>query len=47
MNADDEPLRGQTSYNIREIPATLLAVWQVHISRPEAQVMGELEEIFH
>ncbi|MFC1655572.1 vancomycin high temperature exclusion protein [Patescibacteria group bacterium] len=46
MNADNEPLRAQTFYNIREIPATLLAVWQVHISRPEAQVMGGIEEVF-
>lgn len=46
MNADDEPLREQTFYNIREIPATLLAVWQVYITRPEAQIMGEIEEVF-
>lgn len=36
---------GQTWYDVREIPATLLAWWQVHITRPEP-ILGEKEEVF-
>ncbi len=42
MNADSKPLINQTFYNIREIPATLLAVWQVYISRPKAQIFSDV-----
>lgn len=45
VSADNEPLRGQIFYNLREIPATLLAVWQVHFSHPKP-ILGETEQVF-
>ena len=32
-------------WNLREVPATLVALWEVHISRPEP-ILGKPEPIF-
>jgi vancomycin permeability regulator SanA len=39
------PLGPWISWNIRELPATVNALWQVHITRPQP-VLGEPEYIF-
>lgn len=45
VSASRQEYVGQNWYDLREIPATLLAIWQVHISRPEP-ILGEKEEVF-
>lgn len=45
VSASRQEYKGQFYYDIREIPATLLAMWQVHISHPEP-ILGEKEEVF-
>ncbi len=45
VSASRQQYVNQSYYNIREIPATLLAWWQVHISRPKP-ILGEKEEVF-
>lgn len=45
VSASRQEYIGQFGYDMREIPATLLAVWQVHISRPEP-ILGEKESVF-
>lgn len=44
--AEKRPYKDQFFYNLREIPATLLAVWQVKITRPKP-ILGEKEEVFN
>jgi vancomycin permeability regulator SanA len=38
-------LRAREYWQAREIPATLVALWEVHISRP-TPVLGDPEPIF-
>lgn len=45
VSASRQEYVGQFYYDLREIPATLLSMWQVHISRPEP-ILGEKEEVF-
>ncbi len=45
VSASRQEYIGQGYYDLREIPATLLAMWQVHISHPEP-ILGEKEEVF-
>lgn len=45
MVADRRPYYFSDWYNVREIPATLVAWWQSHITRPEP-VLGEKLPIF-
>ncbi|MBD3156593.1 hypothetical protein GF369_02070 [Candidatus Peregrinibacteria bacterium] len=45
VSASRQEYIGQTWYDIREIPATLLAWWQVHVTRPKP-ILGEKEEVF-
>jgi vancomycin permeability regulator SanA len=45
VSAERQPYRGQFYYNLREIPATVLAVWQVNITKPKP-VLGEKETVF-
>jgi len=45
VSASRQEYVDQFYYDLREIPATLLAIWQVHISRPEP-ILGEKEEVF-
>lgn len=45
VSSGKRPYKGQFSYNLREIPATLLAVWQVKITRPKP-ILGEKENAF-
>lgn len=45
VSASRQEYTDQFYYNLREIPATLLAFWQVHVTRPEP-VLGEKESIF-
>jgi vancomycin permeability regulator SanA len=37
--------RSLTFWNIREIPATLVAFWEVHVTRPQP-ILGNPEPIF-
>jgi len=45
VEADLRPYRDEGFWNIREIPASLIAFIQVHLTRPEP-VLGEKEPIF-
>ena len=45
VEADLRPYRDEGFWNIREIPASLVAFIQVHLTRPEP-VLGEKEPIF-
>lgn len=45
VSASRQEYVGQNWYDLREIPATLLMMWQVHITRPEP-ILGEKEEVF-
>ncbi|MBA4336273.1 hypothetical protein C0416_00680 [bacterium] len=45
VSASRQEYVDQFYYDLREIPATLLAMWQVHISHPEP-ILGEKEEVF-
>jgi SanA protein len=45
VKADLRPYRDEGFWNIREIPASLVAFIQVHLTRPEP-VLGEKEPIF-
>ena len=45
VEADLRPYRDEGFWSIREIPACLIAFFQVHLTRPEP-VLGEKEPIF-
>ena len=45
VSASRQEYKGQFYYDLREIPATLLAMWQVYVSHPEP-ILGEKEEVF-
>jgi len=45
VSASRQEYVDQFYYDLREIPATILAMWQVHISHPEP-ILGEKEEVF-
>ena len=45
VSASRQEYKNQFFYNMREIPATLLAVWQVYVSHPKP-ILGEKENIF-
>ncbi|MCD6109162.1 YdcF family protein [bacterium] len=45
VSASRQKYKGQFYYDLREIPATLLAIWQVYVSHPEP-ILGEKEKVF-